>query len=202
MPIQEKDKKLELFTNAVYSKAIDESHSMAIELQKKEKELIDKAEADVSADINRYKNAKLAEIKARESRRITAKMTENKRALLQYREDCANEAYEEVGNKLRAFTETDQYLPKLKELLTIAIEILGDNVEETVYLRSADMHYEDELKYYSKNKDLSFEEGHFILGGLEVLCSSKNKKVDLSFDSAMEDMVGHFTELTGLSLSD
>lgn len=196
---KETDKKLEAFTNAIYSKAIEESHVIAIQLQSKENELIKKAEAEISAETNKYKKAKKAEIKATESRRVNAKMTENKRALLQYRKDCATQTYSQVIEKLKKFTESDEYLPKLKELLTKGINILGENMSEIVYLRPEDMHFADELKAYAKDDDLSFAEGHFALGGLEIACTCKSKKIDLSFDSAMEDMVGHFSELSGLS---
>ena len=46
----------------------------------------------------------------------------------------------------------------------------------------------------------SFEEGGFSLGGLVFECAEKGRKIDLSFDAALEDLEGRFSEITGFSL--
>ena len=49
---------------------------------------------------------------------------------------------------------------------------------------------------------LEFREGGFSLGGLVLECPERCRRIDLSFDSALEDLEGRFSELTGFSLEE
>ncbi len=202
MPIQETDKKLEAFTDAIVDAAIAQSKTITDELREKQQEMIDRAEAEISAEAERYKNAKIAEIMAREGRRVNSKMTDNKHTLLQYREDCATETFSQVKEKIVRFTSSEDYLPHLKKLLQKAIDALGYGFSAEVYLRREDMHFADELLSAASGVSLAFKEGNFALGGLTVVCPSMGRRVDMSFDAALGDMVGHFSELTGLKLGE
>lgn len=202
MPIKETEKKLEEYTDSIIADAIDDSNKIVAELREKQEKLIAKAETDISAEALRYQNVKIAEIKTRENLRINAQMTENKYKLLQYRENCANEAFKEVEQKIVNFTASVDYLPHLKGLLKKAVDFLGYGFQVEVYLRPEDMHFADELRASVSDVSLAFVEGEFSLGGLRVVCPSKGQRIDLSFDTSMKDMVGHFTELSGLNLGD
>ena len=48
---------------------------------------------------------------------------------------------------------------------------------------------------------LAFSEGDFVLGGLRVFSPAKGQRIDMSFDTALAEMVGHITELTGMDVS-
>ncbi|MEG1241897.1 MAG: V-type ATP synthase subunit E family protein [Oscillospiraceae bacterium] len=202
MPYDETDKKLEAFTAAIILEATDDSHNIALELSQRQEQLIAKAETAIAADALRYKNVKIAELRARESRRINTHMTENKRTLLQFREDCATEAFAAVRKKIADFTASDEYLPHLTALLEKAINILGYGFTAEVILRRADMRFADALHASASGVSLAFSEGSFILGGLCVSCASKGLRIDMSFDSALSDMLGHFSELTGLNAAE
>ena len=47
--------------------------------------------------------------------------------------------------------------------------------------------------------ELSFAEGGFSLGGLVFECPEHCRQIDLSFDAALEDLEGRFSEITGFS---
>jgi len=202
MPIKETEKKLEEYTDSIIADAIEDSNKIVIELREKQDKLIQKADTDIKAEALRYQNAKISEIKTRENLRIHARMTDNKYKLLQYREDCANEAFKEVEQKIVEFTAGEEYLPHLKGLLKKAVDFLGYGFLVDVYLRPEDMHFADELHASVSGVSLAFYEGEFALGGLRVVCPSKGQRIDLSFDTSMKDMVGHFTELSGLNMGE
>ena len=202
MPALDTDKKLAAFTDAMLNTAIEESHDIFVELSEKEKELVEKATREITAEVERYKSRKLAEIKARESHRITTRMTDNKRTLLQFREDSANLAFSEAREKIRQFTESEEYLPHLIGLLKKAIAVFGYGFAAVVYLRPEDMHFSDELHSSAAGVSLAFSEGAFTLGGLCLSCPAMGKQVDLTFDSAMSDMVGHFADMSGLQVGE
>ena len=42
----------------------------------------------------------------------------------------------------------------------------------------------------------------FTLGGLVLDCAEAGRKIDLTFDAALEDLEGRFSEITGFSLED
>ena len=71
-----------------------------------------------------------------------------------------------------------------------------------VYLRPEDMHFSDELQESVTGVNLAFREGDFYLGGMRVVCPSKGQRIDMSFDTAMSDMLGHFTEITGINMGE
>ena len=198
--VQDTDKKLEAFGNAILGEAIEESRRITDELHKRQEEIISGAKAEISADAERYVNVRISEIQAREGRRVAARMTENKHTLLQYREDCATESFAKVSARIEAFTASEDYLPHLKTLLRQAVEALGYGFSATVYLRPEDMRFADELMNSASGVSLAFAEGSFALGGLSLVCLSKGRRVDMTFDSALSDMVGHFSELAGLNI--
>lgn len=202
MPINDSENKLQAFTNAILSQAIDDSHGIVSELSDKEKEIISKKTAEIEADTNRYAEAKIAEIRAREGYRVNARMTENKRTLLQYREDCANEVHEAVKQMIAEFTASDEYLPHLEGLLKQAVDVFGYGFSAEVQLRPEDMKYADQLAEHVIGVSLAFKQGHFELGGLCLYCPSKGKQVDLTFDEALNDLMGHFAEITGLRVDE
>ena len=202
MPIKETDKKLEEFTGAIITDAIEDSKKIVLELREKQEKLINKADADLAAEAMRYQNVKIAEIKTRENLRINARMTENKHELLKYREDNANEALKEVREKIVEFTNSEEYLPHLKFLLKKAIDFLGYGFLVEVILRPEDMHLGDELISSVTGVSIAVAQGNFSLGGLRVVCHSKGQRVDLSFDTTLTDMVGHFSEIAGLKMDD
>jgi|GEM_PF-1484201 len=202
MPIKETDKKLEEFTDAIIADAIEDSKKIVLELRDKQESLIKKAEMDISAEAMRYQNVKIAEIKTRENLRVNARMTENKLKLLQYREDWANKAFVEIRNKIVEFTNSEEYLPHLKSLLKKAIDFLGYGYLVEVALRPEDIHFGDELISSVIGVSIAVSEGNFSLGGLRVVCHSKGQRVDMSFDTSLNDMVGHFSELAGLRMDD
>lgn len=202
MPIKDTDKKLEEFTGAIISDAIEDSKKIVLELRDKQEKLISKAETDIAAEAMRYQNVKIAEIKTRENLRVNARMTENKFALLKYREEWANKAFIEVRDKVVEFTASEEYLPHLESLLKKAIEFLGYGHLVEVSLRPEDMHFADDLIGSVTGVSIAVTEGSFSLGGLRVVCPSKGQRIDLSFDTSLNDMVGHFSELADLKMDE
>lgn len=202
MPVLDLEKKLAAFTEAMLNAAVDDSLSAMLELRQREKVLLAQAREEISEEVSRYKSKRLAEIKARESHRVTNRMTENKRVLLQLREESAKQAFDEAKEKIVRFTQSEDYLPHLKGLLQKAVETLGYGISAEVSLRPEDMKYADELLSSVRGVSLAFREGSFTLGGLCVYAPARGKQVDMSFDSAMTDMVGHFADMSGLRVEE
>lgn len=175
--------------NRIQEKLVEER---AIELERYKEVL--------AGEIERYKAACQADIRARESRRIDTVMTGNKQALLQYRESCAMGVFREVRARLAVFTRSPRYLGHLKSLLRDSADRVGRADKALVYLRREDMPLAAELGEVNVGFPLEFREGTFNHGGLRFICESRRMSIDLSFDTALEDMYGHFAEMSGMRI--
>ena len=71
-----------------------------------------------------------------------------------------------------------------------------------VFLRQADMKYQDALAARLPEVRLEFVEGRFVLGGLILMSEEKARRVDLTFDSGFSDLSGRFSEITGFCVED
>ena len=202
MPLQDTDVKLEAFTDTIIAEAVGEAHNITLELREKQDAIIKEAEHSLALEAERYKKSSIAEIKAAEERRISAKLNSNKHTLLEFRESCAIEMHKQVQDKINEFTASEEYLPHLKELLKRAVDTLGYRYSAEVFLRPEDMKYADELLASTVGVSLAFSEEAFALGGLRVVCHSKGQRIDMSFDTSLSDMVGHFSELAGLKMEE
>lgn len=202
MPILSIEKKLEAFTNTIISEAIEDAHTITLSLRSRQAEIIEKAEKRIAEEAERYQKTMIAELKAEQERRISAKLGENKFTLLEFRETCTQEIYGQVERKVAEFTDSPAYLTHLKNLLKAALATLGAAAEAEVYLRAKDMSFQAELAAVVPEARLRFLEDGFSLGGLLVVSPSKARRIDMSFDTALADMVGHVSELAGLKMGE
>lgn len=202
MPALDNQNKLDAFTKSIHRSVIEESYEIISDLRDRETEIMGRAEREIRAEVERYRTRRLAEISAKESHRVTTCITENKRTLLQLREEQARAAFDQAKEMIVGFTESDRYLPHLCSLLQKAVDILGYGFAAEVILRPEDMKYTDSLLSSVRGVSLAFREGDFTLGGLCLYCSSKGRQVDMSFDSALADMVGRFADMSGLKVEE
>lgn len=198
----ELSKKLDRFTAAILAEATAETERVMAEVREKRKAAFDEAEDQVLLDAYHYIRGEVARIKTEAGREVSRHMLDNKRALYLRREEISREVFAQVRQRIAAFTQTDAYTVRLRELLRRSINVLAGADDITVYLRTQDMALADALRAEAGKTPLAVAEGEFTLGGLIAESPSLGRQVDASFDSAMADLSGHFAELFGLSLAD
>lgn len=192
--------KLEYLTQAILDESRTETERILDEVRQKREAARDASKAALKLEIAQYKKNVLTAMRHNQSRRITLCMAENRRELFKLRDEYSKKVFELLHEKISAFTETPEYLEKLKEYLRRALCEVGDCRAPIVLLRKADMKYEDELKAYAPGYALSFEESAFELGGLMVSCHANNISIDMTYDTEIKDLGGHFAEMFGLEL--
>lgn len=195
------DKKLENFIDVMISEATDQSGAITEALRQKEAELMAKAEAQIEAETQKHIRTRIAEISAAENHRVSTRMTENQHTLLEFREKSAQNVYADVAQRVAEFTASPDYLPHLKMLLAKAIETFGYGYSAEILLRREDMKFADELISSATGVSLSAAEGSFSLGGLCFNCFARGKRIDLTFDSALQDIKGHFSDYAGIQIT-
>lgn len=194
--------KTTVFTAAILENARTRADALRTSAESAERAELDAFEAEQRADGERRVAVGTADAKAREDKRVTAAVLKCRRELLQYREDCAFDVFGEVRARLSAYPATPAYGDTLRDLLGRAVGALPGGGEVTVYLRPEDMSYAGELRRALPNSSLAFAEGSFALGGLIAESGERRLRADLTFDSALEDLSGRFSELTGFDMED
>ncbi len=193
-----KDAKLKGFVDSIMAESERESAGILSDLKRRRDAELAVIKRELESEVAGYYERRSLEIKTRESTRVSARAAENKRQLLQFREDCAKNVFAEVQKKIKSFTESEEYPEHLGKLLRKAVGQLGYGFAAEVHLRREDMKYSGFLLTQVSGVSLGFREDAFELGGLRLVCPARGRRIDLSFDSALSDLVGHFSELTGM----
>lgn len=196
------DAKLRGFVDSIMAESRRESEGILEDLKRRREADLAVIRRELDAEVAEYYERRSLEIKARESMRVSARAAENKRQLLQFREDCAKSVFAEVRKEIEAFTQSSEYPEHLGKLLRKAVAQLGYGFAADVHLRREDMQYSDFLLTQVSGVSLGFREGTFSMGGLRLVCPARGRRIDLSFDSALSDLVGHFSELTGMQVEE
>ena len=194
--------KLDRFTAKILAEASEESKRAMDQAQQKRAAALRRAEDQVLREAYQYIHREVARIKGEAGRSVSRHMLENQRALSLRREEMAQETFALVRAKIAAFTRTDAYTRRMAALMTEAAGYLDGAKEVLVTLREEDMGLRQLLTDAVPLMHLTFQPGDFRMGGLVAESPDLGLRVDASFDSAAEELSGHFAELFGLSLSD
>ncbi|WP_297209728.1 V-type ATP synthase subunit E [uncultured Flavonifractor sp.] len=194
--------KLDRFTAKILAEASAESQRAMDQVQQQRDAALRKAESQMLREAYQHIHSEVARVKAEAGRSVSRRMLENQRALHLRREEMAQETFARVRARLTAFTRTPAYGARLEELLREALKQLPGADDMQVCLREEDQEWIPRLTQAAEGRKLSFQRGEFRLGGLVALSPGLGLRVDNSFDSAAEELAGHFAELFGLSLSD
>lgn len=195
------NQKLDRFTAKILAEAAAESRRAMEEVQRRREQRIQEAEDEVLKEAYDYIHTEVSRIQAEAGRGVSRHMLDNKRTLSLRRKEMAQEVFALVRAKI-AFTRTAAYTRRMAALMTEAAGYLAGAKEVLVTLREEDMGLRQLLTDAVPLMHLTFQPGDFRMGGLVAESPDLGLRVDASFDSAAEELSGHFAELFGLSLSD
>ena len=196
------NQKLDRFTTKILAEAAEESRRAMEEVRRRREQRIQEAEDEVLKDAYEYIHTEVSRIQAEAGRGVSRHMLDNKRTLSLRRKEMAQEVFALVRAKIAAFTRTDAYTRRMAALMTEAAGYLAGAKEVLVTLREEDMGLRQALADSVPLMHLTFQTGDFHMGGLVAESPDLGLRVDASFDSAAQELSGHFAELFGLSLSD
>ena len=196
------NQKLDRFTAKILAEAAAESRRAMEEVQRRREQRIQEAEDEVLKEAYAYIHTEVSRIQAEAGRGVSRHMLDNKRTLSLRRKEMAQEVFALVRAKIAAFTRTAAYTRRMAALMTEAAGYLDGAKEVLVTLREEDMGLRQLLTDSVPLMHLTFQPGDFRMGGLVAESPDLGLRVDASFDSAAEELSGHFAELFGLSLSD
>lgn len=189
--------KLKGFTTAIISAAEKRAEAVRTGSDEREQAAIEDYRARAKTEGERRTASALADARAKEEKRVMTETLAARRSLLKQREDCAAEVIEGVRARLAAYPESPEYGPALDGLLRAGLAAVPEAKSARVLLRRDDISHTGHLKAAAGGVELSFAEGFINLGGLIIEFPEQCRRADLTFDSALEELAAHFTEMTG-----
>ena len=192
--------KLQAFTRAILDAANEHADAEHAEADEQEKTYIENYRAETHARSEQRRAIAQAEIKAREDKRVMTETLAARRSLLALREECAGMVIADVRARLAAYPGEPGYAGTLDNLLRRGLNAVPDARSARVLLRGADMAHAEHLRAAAPGVELSFAEGKFLLGGMMIEFPVQHRRADLTFDTALEDLSGRFTEITGFGM--
>lgn len=194
--------KFDRFKQLVLEEALQDQQALRTQVAQERSRRLREAEEQIKRETDEYVQERARAITSETGREISRRMLADKRAVAAQRETIAADVFAAVREKILSFTETEEYLPHLKALYVDAFQALGNPYDGQILLRPQDMQYARELAASLPGRHVTFLEGDFKLGGLIVDCQSRLLRADMSYDTALGDLEGHFAELFGISLAD
>ena len=195
------ENKLSAMATAIVAAAEQEAARLRGEAEHEESEVLAECRRAAGESAEKRIAAAQADARAREEKRVVTASFAGRRTLLRFREDCANEVFAAVRERARQAAASGDYPGLLASLLNKGLAAMAGARSARVLLRPEDMVHADALKEAAEGDvELEFEEGDFLLGGLIVECPELSRLADLSFDSALEDLKGRFSEITGFNV--
>ena len=198
----EQTQKLIHFTDNVLKAASRESQELDQQLEEQRKAALEEARKAALDSAKNYYVREAAKLKAEAGREVSKHLMDGKRQVYLRRTQVAQEVFDQVRQKVDAFTASDAYPEHLKKLLARAMERLDGVDEIYLRLRQEDLPLGPMLAESVAPVKVKYEGGKIQVGGLAVRCPQLGIRVDCSFDTELEELSGHFAETFGLSLSD
>lgn len=184
----EANQKLKQFMDAVSRSTDAEIASAEREAEQKAQQYLLEAEARCKADHDRALSAARSRITAKYQKQMSQVGYQGKMTFLSRRQMLLMQLFDELREKLKAFTASDEYLPWLKKLLTAHQPEAGAEI----LLREADLGLQSELEAVV-GQQISFRtDPSILIGGLSILSSDGRRCENHTLDEAYASQLRNF----------
>ena len=192
--------KLQGFSRAILDAANLRADELLAEADERERSTLEDYKANARARSAQRVAAAKSEIAAREEKRVMTETMAARRSVLALRGECAAQVMDEVRERLRHYPETAEYTDTLCALLKKGLAVCPGAKSARVLLRREDIDRVDALARCAGDVKLEFAGAFISLGGLIIEFPEERRRVDLSFDTSLEDLSGRFAELVGFGM--
>lgn len=191
--------KINSFINSIKDTAAEKRAAISSETQ----QMLNSERAEMEAQAKKasedYVKAKTASIKLEAGRRISESAAECRKKVFSRRNEIADKTLSSVAEKLRAFTQSEEYKPFLIESAKSILESF-DYGNVTLLIRPEDMKYEADILSEFSNASVSEDES-IRIGGVKGINSIVTLLIDDTLDSRLEQQKRWFEENSGLYIS-
>lgn len=194
--------KLNSFVSAMMTEAQAEADAIVREAQAAEEKALSAYEASLAAKYAEKNAANAAAAAAAQAKRLASAKLKCRRELLEFREKCADQVFASVRARLAEYTASPLYGRRLAELARSGAASIPGSGALAVYLRADDMKYASAVAEAVGAAEADVRPGSFLLGGVILARPDAHRRADLSYDSALEDLYGRFSDITGFDVED
>ncbi|MDF2877268.1 MAG: H+transporting two-sector ATPase subunit [Clostridia bacterium] len=196
------EQKLTLFSKLLNQDIKEEVDKQLVELEKiyKQKRLVNQAKADKEAQALVENAIKRAETKKTEL--ISKAKMCNKKECMMAKEAYIHTFIERLKDKIKDFTQTDEYKVYLDRYLMQFETLRGYENDLDVYITESDYNrHKEYIKEKLSNIGLQGEKLNFkiandtILGGIIIEDPKRNMRIDTSILQVLEDAKNHIIEV-------
>lgn len=191
--------KINSFINSIKDTAAEKRAAISSETQQMLNSERAEMEAQAKKAADDYIKAKTASIKLEAGRRISENAAECRKKVFSRRNEIADKTLSSVAERLRAFTQSDEYLPFLIESAENIIKNF-DYGSITLLVRPEDMKYEADILSKFPNASVS-EDASIRIGGVKGINSIVTLLIDDTLDSRLEQQKRWFEENSELYIS-
>ncbi len=159
---------------------------------------LEKAKAEAQRVYDEYVFAatqKMAVSDGVEAQRLSFEL---KKQVIAARQEITDSVFNNVTQKIKEFTATDDYAHMLVSSAEKMVKICGSD-EIVIYLRSEDKIYEDRIKAVSASISTAVDD-EITLGGIYCICEKKSLKLNDCLETKLENQKEWFYENSGLYL--
>ena len=191
------DPMIAAFRDAVLRDAAAERKERSAAIAARRKDALRHAKKDAAKQARDLVAKQTADIRSEVNRALVAKRFEAKKTLLRRRMEIRDEVTASVTARIRAFTETPEYIEGLKRMIRSAdLDMLSDKV--TVFLPAKDPGVRALMESYLP--DAAFEiDKNIRLGGCRIRDRKKEIVLDFTIDTGFETAMERFLEISKLS---
>lgn len=200
--MQQQMEKLLHFTDAVTRGAARQRDALRAQMAETRAKTLEQVREEAQEAARSHYDREAARIRAEAGREVSQHLMEGKRKIYLRRKQIGQEVFDQVRARIAQYTASPEYPKHLEELLAAAMRQLPGAKRVSLRLRREDLPLLERLAQSIAPVEVDCQEGSFSLGGLALRCPELGLRVDCSFDNRLEELVSHFAESFGLSVSD
>ncbi|HIT01849.1 MAG TPA: hypothetical protein IAC21_03395 [Candidatus Enterenecus merdae] len=200
--MQQQMEKLLHFTDAVTRGAARQRDTLRAQMAETRAKTLEQVREEAQEAARSHYDREAARIRAEAGREVSQHLMEGKRKIYLRRKQIGQEVFDQVRARIAQYTASPEYPKHLEELLAAAMRQLPGAKRVSLRLRREDLPLLERLAQSIAPVEVDCQEGSFSLGGLALRCPELGLRVDCSFDNRLEELVSHFAESFGLSVSD
>ncbi|HCB99800.1 MAG TPA: hypothetical protein DEP42_01045 [Ruminococcaceae bacterium] len=197
---QADDIKLEKFSSGVLNDAKEELTKATADVEDFRKKEMQGTEEKVLHEAYDLIQAKIADIHTKQSRQVSLAELEGRRKLLLLRDQMMQKTFDEVAEKIKAYTQTAEYSKWLCDTLQKSCKSMPAG-SLIVQVKSGEITPNDQMTAAAGRDSVAIEESSKVtLGGFILVNKTKGIVVDETLDQKLHNEEDWFAASSGLSI--
>ena len=191
--------KTDNFLKAIKKYAKEQKTAMHGEVKQLKTERLKEAEEEAKRESQRKIKENLRKSRNRKTAQFAKEARENRSKLFVERSRMVDEIFEAAGEKLIAYSATDDYKEALRNSAREIAALFEDN-DCVIMLSERDMSAAEEIKgFFGGNVQVQADQ-NITIGGIKCFCESKSIIADETLDTKLQAQREWFVEHAALSV--